>query len=490
MDIVLTHFTYCYSPGEKPVLDDISLHISAGEWLLISGRSGSGKTTLAYAIAGILQQRKNSLMDGRIEIAGMDVSENELYKIADVVGLVQQNADDQFCALNVADEMAFGLENKCVPPDEMEDRIRETLKLTGCEHLYSRQLFELSGGEKQKIAIASILALHPTILILDEPTSNLDLASTRHIFEVLRDLHDRTNLTVIIVEHKIHLFASLFERCIYLEEGKIQYDGKTNSSPLAMVKNISFNNLQRLSAQDAPDRLQLHDWTYVSDNGFKLSIPSLYLKAGHIVALMGDNGSGKSSLLKTLAGILQPASGTLRLDGQDKDSLIIPQVGMVFQNADEQLFTSSVKDEMYYALQNLQQKDDLHGILAHDLLVQFGLNEKSNLHPHRLSYGEKKRLNIASNLVFSPAILLLDEIFIGQDGYQVNYILERLHMLCDQGATIILAIHDPALMYSIADEVIFLENGELRFYLSLQQAVIWWQVNGYRDYIPEEAKGL
>jgi len=222
MDIDISHLTFRFAQDEKAILDDIDLHISSGEWLLISGKSGSGKTTLAYAISGILYQRENACFDGHVRVGDLNVGESPLYQIADAVGLVQQNADDQFCALNVADEMAFGLENRCIPSDEMEERIHSALRLSGAEALYSRQLFELSGGEKQKIAIASILALEPSILILDEPTSNLDLASTQHIFHVLRDLHEKTHLTVIIIEHKVRLFADLFERCIYLEDGKIK----------------------------------------------------------------------------------------------------------------------------------------------------------------------------------------------------------------------------------------------------------------------------
>lgn len=490
MDIDISHLTFRFAQDEKAILDDIDLHISSGEWLLISGKSGSGKTTLAYAISGILYQRENACFDGHVRVGDLNVGESPLYQIADAVGLVQQNADDQFCALNVADEMAFGLENRCIPSDEMEERIHSALRLSGAEALYSRQLFELSGGEKQKIAIASILALEPSILILDEPTSNLDLASTQHIFHVLRDLHEKTHLTVIIIEHKVRLFADLFERCIYLEDGKIRYDGKTAQSPLAMVKSVDHQHQREFAGQHAPARLQLKDWVYTNGAEFTLSIPALDLKAGRIIALIGANGSGKSTLLKSLTGILQPSRGTLWLDGHIKPALRIPQVGMVFQNADEQLFTNSVEEEMEYALQNLQLQDDLHRASVNELLVLFGLEGKRNSHPHQLSYGEKKRLNIASNLVFSPPILLLDEIFIGQDVYQVNYILERLNILREQGASILMAIHDPALMQTIADDVIFLENGELRFFLSLQQAVIWWQVNGYRDYVPEEVMEL
>ncbi|MGV8027252.1 MAG: ABC transporter ATP-binding protein [Anaerolineaceae bacterium] len=490
MDIDIAHLTYRCKEKENLILDDINLQIAGGEWILISGCSGSGKTTLAYAIAGILYHQQMGVYEGNVRIDELNIEETPLYGISDSIGFVQQNADDQFCALNVADELAFGLENKCIAPEEMKKRIADALKITGAESLYTRQLFELSGGEKQKVAIASILALQPSILILDEPTSNLDLESTHAIFDVLKNLQQTTNLTVIIIEHKVHLFTDLFKRCIHIENGKILYDGVIEKSPFYHVHLNTELSHPGKNIHNAISILSLHDWIYENGGGFRLKIEDLEIKQGEIIALMGANGSGKTTLFKTITGMVHIQQGQMKFNGERKEQLTSPQIGLVFQNADDQIFMNTVQDEVFYGLKNFHMDNSLHTKKAQELLEFYGLIKKINDNPHQLSYGEKKRLNLISTLVFSPSLLLLDEIFIGQDIYQVDYILEKLKYLRESGLTIITAIHDPTLMKKIADRILFLEDGNMRFCLPLQEAVIWWQVNGYGDYLPEKDMGL
>ncbi len=487
MDIEITHLSYRYKEEGKPVLHDINLHIDKGEWLMISGGSGSGKTTLAYAIAGILFHQEMGIYQGNVRIGNKSIEETQLYEIADAVGFVQQNADDQFCTLNTADELAFGLENRRVPPDEMRRRISASLKITKAEELNQRNLFELSGGEKQKIAIASILALNPMVLILDEPTSNLDQNSTRAIFNVLNDLRKTRKLTVIIIEHRIQYFKDLFKRCVHLENGEIVFDGKVEESPFYTIPEKHSIRESSLESDRKEPSLTLHNWNYENGDGFKLEIGDLEIKQGEIIALMGENGSGKTTFLKTLLGILKCKQG--KMEFREKKSTGPVRFGYVFQNADEQIFMNSVKDEIAYGLKNYHLDDALHQARSRELLELFGLQNRENENPHQLSYGEKKRLNLISTLIFSPSILLLDEIFIGQDIFQVNYILRKLMQLRKIGVTIIAAIHDPALMKQMADRILFIEDGSLRFCLPTQQAVIWWQVNGYRDFLPEKESG-
>ena len=487
MTIEISHLSYRYKNEGNPVLQDINLRIDEGEWLMVSGSSGSGKTTLAYAIAGILFHQEMGIYQGHVRIGNKTVEETPLYEIADWVGFVQQNADDQFCTLNAADELAFGLENRCIPPDEMKRRITESLQITRAEELIQRNLFELSGGEKQKIAIASILALNPMVLILDEPTSNLDQGSTRAIFNVLNELRKKRKLTVIIIEHRIQYFKDLFKRCVHLENGEIIFDGKVEESPYYKApENISVQKYGQELDQQEPF-LSLHNWNYENEDGFKLEIGDLEIKQGEIITLIGENGSGKTTFLKTLLGILKCKQGKMVFRENGNTGPV--RFGYVFQNADEQIFMNSVKDEISYGLKNYRLDDAMHQTKSKDLLELFGLKNRENENPHQLSYGEKKRLNLISTLIFSPSVLLLDEIFIGQDIYQVIYILRKLMQLRNIGVTIIVAIHDPALMKIMADRILFLEDGSLRFCLPTQQAVIWWQVNGYREYLTEKESG-
>ncbi len=486
MDIKVTHLSYRYEEKGKYILHDINLHIEEGEWLLISGNSGSGKTTLAYALAGILFHQKIGIYEGHVRIGNVKIEEIPLYQIADTVGFVQQNADDQFCTLNVADELAFGLENRRIPPDELKRRITDSLAITKSEELMNRNLFELSGGERQKIAIASILALRPSVLILDEPTSNLDRASTQAIFEVLENLRKSEKLTVIIIEHRINYFKDLFKRCIHLENGEIRFDGTIERSPFFRIP--VKNKIPKKENASNDTVLSLHNWIYENSDGFKLKIGDLDIKRSEIIALMGANGSGKTTFLKTLSGIFKCNQGN-RIFIENGNSSPV-HFGYVFQNADEQIFMNTVGDEISYGLKNFHLEDSAHQLKAKEMLELFGLVDKESENPHQLSYGEKKRLNLISTLVFSPLILLLDEIFIGQDINQVNFILDKLNYLRNEGVTIIMAIHDPALMKKMADRILFLEDGSLRFCLPLQQAVIWWQVNGYREYSTERESGV
>ncbi|HAF61867.1 MAG TPA: hypothetical protein DCK95_06030 [Anaerolineaceae bacterium] len=487
MDISITHLTYHYSEEEKPVLEDVNLHIQSGEWCLISGLSGSGKTTLAYAMAGILYHQELGSYQGQVKIGEHIVEEIPLYQISDMVGFVQQNADNQFCTLNVAEEMAFGLENKCIEVSEMKQRIHEALRETQAEEsLLERSLFELSGGEKQKIAIASILALQPSILILDEPTSNLDIESTRLIFEVLQELHREKNITVILIEHKVNLFAPLFKRCIFLDGGKITFDGETERSPLFLSKKTSRNPRKEENVKTGSVSVLLKDWNYSNGNGFRLEVPELALHQGEIIALMGPNGSGKTTLMKTICGMLKPTHGNMTKYGKEIQALEPRQCGFVFQNADDQLFTNSVTEEIQYGLDNFHCHDTAHLDMMDSLLETFRLQGRRTANPHQLSYGEKKRLNLAATLVYDPDILLLDEIFIGQDIYQVQFIIEKLKELRDAGMTIMAAIHDLSLVQVMADRVLFLENGRLQFDLAERDTAEWWHSHGYRDYVQSE----
>lgn len=482
MDIEITDLTYRYGEEQKPVLDNVSLTIPGGEWILLSGLSGSGKTTLAYAMAGILFHQQSGLYQGQVKIGEQPVEQMTLYQVADKVGFVQQNADDQFCTLNVAEELGFGLENKCIPLDEMKQRMDWALRTTMAESLLDRSLLELSGGEKQKIAIASILALQPAILILDEPTSNLDVESTRMVFKVLQDLRQKKNITVILIEHKVNYFAPLFDRCVFLNKGRITFDGETKNSPLFLSEKQKVETQDRKITPKKQARLSLRDWNYANGNGFHLNMPEITLHEGEVIALMGPNGSGKTTFMKTICGMLQPTSGTLIHEGNEVTSVDPRQCSFVFQDADDQLFMNSVVDEIQYGLVNFQCLDDAHLEKMDSLIESLKLQLRRTTNPHRLSYGEKKRLNLAAELVYDPVILLLDEIFIGQDIYQVQFIVKQIRELSNQGLTIIAAMHDLSLVPVLADRVLFLENGCLQFDLPPSMAVEWWHSHDYTDY--------
>lgn len=430
---------YSFTYDASWVLKDISLSIDR-ELVLITGKSGSGKSTLAKSIAGFLQETGES--KGKIFIDGLPISDFDLFELSQKVGMVQQDPESQICTMNVKDEIAFGLENLCYDPSVIEERIIWALSIVGGEYLIDRDTASLSGGEKQKVAIASILAMKPEVIIFDEPTSNLDVTTTKEIMEVIKKIQKKADVSAIVIEHKWEHIQTYADSIYTMNNGYIKeidtlpkapYTGykSDTGNPVLKIKNLSF-------AYEDP----------LLDN------IDLTINENEIIGIMGDNGSGKTTLLLCIMNFLN-YTGDILLNNVSikgkKTHNIARDIGMIFQNPNHQIFENTVYKEAAFASYNFGINGPVN-----TLMHKSGLERYKHKNPFRLSYGEKRRLNIISVLSYEPQIVLLDEPFIGQDYENVQKIMNLLkHTTC------IIVLHDPFIAQAFCNRIFKLKEGTL-----------------------------
>jgi energy-coupling factor transporter ATP-binding protein EcfA2 len=417
----------------------------------------------------------------------MDVRDSPIYDVAEFVGLVQQNPEAQFCTLTVGDEVAFGLENRCLSRTEIRERMGWALSIVGAEHLQDRTLNTLSGGEKQKVAIAAMMAAKPEVLIFDEPTSNLDPTATAEIFGVIEHIRQKASITVIVIEHKVNYLRPFCPRLVQMQEGRIVHDAPMppsgNGRQAAGPVSHSYH-----AANPAAPIVQVEGLHAGYGGEPVLRGLSLEVRPGEFVVVMGDNGSGKSTFLHCLLGLLQPDQGRVEVLGHDirrtPVSQIARQVGFVFQNPDHQLFADSVWDEAAFAARNFGTLDRAAEARAVDLLARCGLGDRLDDHPYRLSYGQKRRLNMISVLSYAPRLILLDEVLIGQDPENAAFLLDLLREHVAGGGAVIVVSHAPQITNRYASRLLFFEEGRMAVDAPTDQAVMQLEALGKGAYVP------
>jgi len=463
--IAVQNLSFRFRGSRQEALKDVTLSVDAGEFLVITGPSGCGKSTLALAIGGYLFRQYDGEASGQVVVAGMDVGQCPIYDVAEVVGLVQQNPEEQFCTLTVRDEIAFGLENRCLPASEIGERVDWALGVVGASHLASaeRSLSTLSGGEKQKVAIAAMMATKPQVLIFDEPTSSLDPTATSDIFAVIAGIRTGAGITVIVIEHKIDYLLPFAPRLIAMDKGQIVYDGP----PVEAHRFHHWPEGQPVGRQGpgAEPAIRVQN-LYAGYNGHEvLKGVSTTLARGEFVVVMGDNGSGKTTLLWCLLGLLKPSRGQVEVLGRDTRRVPVSQmaqdVGFLFQNPDHQLFADSVWEEAAFAPTNLRMLEAATEERIRVLLARCGLADRLDDHPYRLSYGQKRRLNLISVLGYQPPVILLDELLIGQDPENAAFLLGLLRERVELGDLVIMVNHEPEVTWRYASRVLFFADGRL-----------------------------
>jgi energy-coupling factor transporter ATP-binding protein EcfA2 len=429
---------YSYRYDQEWVLKNVTATIDR-ELAVITGKSGSGKSTLALAVAGFLDKGYH---EGEILFDGKNIQDFDLFDLAQRIAVVQQDPESQICTMSVEDEIAFGLENLCLHKDEIEKRIDWALSIVNGQYLRKRDTNSLSGGEKQKIAIASILALKPEVIIFDEPTSNLDINTTKEIMQVITKIKRKVNVSALVIEHKwkhIYKYAdSLYE----MDSGTLK---KIETPP-----EISYRGYKSYTG---PPVLTIKDVSFSYDKKI-LDNLNLTVHEKEIVGIMGPNGSGKTTLLMCIMNFLQ-YSGDILLREKSikkrKTHEIARDIGLIFQNPNHQIFENTVVKEAVFASKNFGMTTDIEY-----LLNKSDLEKYSNKNPFRLSYGEKRRLNIVSVLSYKPDIILLDEPFIGQDYDNVQKIMDLL-----KGSTCIIVLHDPFIARTFCKRIFELKGGKL-----------------------------
>ena len=485
--IRVSNLTFRYSGNQQNTLNGINLEIAKGDWIVIKGSSGGGKTTLALALAGYLFHYINGEYSGRVEIRGHALEENVFPDISWLVYLVQQNPENQFCTLTVRDEIAFGLENRNVEPRVINQRVNEALRIVKGEHLVDASLLELSGGEKQKVAIATAIALRPEVIILDEPTSNLDPAACREVFEALHQMKEKDDTTVIIIEHKLEQAMSFASKVLTLENGRL-FQKKEGHEVKAKTR-VKTGNGNGGNHENLEPIISLHDFAVERQEKAVVNVHKLDVYPGDFIALVGPNGSGKTSLLLGLLNLLETSKNSYSLLNNPIQSMkqveIAEQCGYVFQNPDHQLFCESVAEEVFLAPRNFKQDIvALHSDVL-DVLKGFSLDDKLEAHPFQLSFGQKKRLNLASVLAYEPRLLFLDEIFIGQDNENIEYALNIISVYIEKHqAAVILVNHYLKPLTELANRLVFLDKGRILFDVPMENHASSLKEFGKYEYLP------
>lgn len=515
-DIEIENLWWKYATSKEWVLKNISIKIRKGEFLGIVGPSGAGKTTLCLCMSGLIPLRSKGLMNGKLLIKGLDTKNTLLQEIINKVGIVFQDPDTQLVTMSVEDEIAFPLENMNLPRKEIEERVEEALRMVGLEEYREKYPYELSGGQKQRLAIASILALKPEILILDEPTSDLDPIGKKEVFSILSKLREKYKVTLIVVEHNTEELAKYADRIAFLYNGEIikidspnkffkdieflkdkgvyppqvseffYYSKIVNDKgkfPITLeeainiikekidiniLKNsINYNkfNIQK-NKKFGEEIINVKDLFYKYPDGtIALNKLSFKVNKGEFLAIIGQNGSGKTTLAKNLVGLLKPTSGEVEVFGENTKNISVSdlatKIGYVYQNPDHQLFSPTVYEECAYGLRNLGFNEKEIKERIEETLNIMGLNGLENIEPFMLSKGQRQRLALAATLVLKPEVIIVDEPTTGQDMRQSEAIMKLLDKLNKDGKTIIVITHNMRIVAEYIERTIVLMNGKI-----------------------------
>jgi energy-coupling factor transporter ATP-binding protein EcfA2 len=459
--------------GDLPALRRVSLAVQPGECLLITGPSGCGKSTLGRVLAGLIPHAIPAHLDGTVEVDGKPISEQTLPELASTIGMVFQNPSSQLFHLRVSDEVAFGPRNLGLPEEQVWERVNWALQATGLDALREARPADLSGGQKQKVAIAAALAMQPHLLILDEPTASLDVPGAQMVIQTLQDLRRQVGMTLVIIEHRLAEVARLCERAVIMDEGRIVVDGPFqevlgNSAHLSRfglrrpveTAPVPWRQLLKPNGRHAGNASPLLELQGVSAGYGQHAILediNLSFYEGEFVALVGDNGAGKTTLALTAAGLLKPRRGRV-IYSQRRKPLPGLDIALLFQNPLEQLFNDSVEEEVAFAPRNYGCFDPA---LHDQTLASTDLLDLRPRPPLSLSTGQQQRTALAACLALGPRFLILDEPTLGQDWRHLEQVMGFLRKLNHAGTTILLISHDYKLVHRFARRVILLENGHL-----------------------------
>ncbi len=530
------------------VLKGLNLEVERGEFFGITGPSGAGKTTLCYFLAGILPHETKlpggtmaDYVKGEVDVLGEVVTKLDGGRLvgkgvlAPRVGLIMQDPENQFLRMSVLHEVAFGLQMMQLPPEEIEKRAREGLEAAGLGYLWPvaelLHPLELSGGQKQRVAIAAFLAMRPDLLILDEPTSDLDPVGKREVVETVRSLKDNYDLTVILVEHMPEAMLEFADRVALLDDGRIvevERPRKFYSGvKLAMEKGVRLPELARVAdaanihpipltveeglkvlvprvstattpaapKRDSPVIITTEDvWFHYPDGTLALRGVSMDVREGDYMALLGRNGSGKTTLAKIFNGIYAPEKGEAEILGQDATRKevrrqLARKVGYVFQNPTHQLFTRKVYEEIAYALRNLELDREEIDRRVHSVLRAVNLEDKIDEDPMFLGKGQQQRLAVACVLAMQPSVLIVDEPTTGQDYRMTESIMSLIDELHQAGTTILIITHDMTVVAEHCQQATVLHEGQIIFAGSVRELFLNEEILG-RAFLepPQSAK--
>lgn len=502
---------FTYSGAGRKALDGLNLAIRAGEFTAIVGASGAGKSTFCYCCNGLIPHFVRGRLDGEVRVFGRSTGSSKINQLAQDVGLVFQDFEAQLFSTSVELEVAFGPENFALPREEIRRRVRESLATVGLTGLERREPATLSGGQKQRLAIASVLAMEPRVIVMDEPTTDLDPVGKEGVFRVARLLRERAEFTMVVAEHETEELAGA-DRVVVLDGGRIVADGPPQAvlsradwlealgvQPLGAAQVLArLGEPVALTVEEAAARLagrgyrvdpaaaarqdaakaaraasygevvlEARDLTYTYPNGVPaLGGANLAVRRGEFVAVVGQNGSGKTTLVKHFNGLLAPTAGEVTVLGRPTTGQSVLQlgrsVGYVFQNPDHQIFAETVFDEVAFGPRN-------HGVPPAEVkervaeaLAAVGLAGREREDPFAMTKGERQRVAVASVLATRPHVIVLDEPTTGLDYREQRRMMDLVRRLNEAGHTIIIVTHAMWVVAEYAHRTVVVKDGAIR----------------------------
>lgn len=525
--IDVKNFSFDYDNNqENPLLKNINFSVEQNETILIIGPSGSGKSTLSLCLNGLYPEAVEGWADGSIYYNGQNIQQFKKGKLNQQIGVVFQEPESQFCMVTVENELAFTMENINIPREEMKEKMIKVLTEVGLEQEISRPIHELSGGQMQRVALAAVLLLEPEVLILDEPTSNLDPVARENFIRLVEKLQQTRDMSILIIEHQLDDWVPLVNRVIALNKnGELIDDGTPQEVfyenydrlqqegivlPKVIHDAMNIHRHERVGVKHRPltetelvhmisDVYEIENhianiFHFNQDHPFSrdnekynkrlvtikcsgisfarkketiLHDINLQFEAGEFVAIVGKNGAGKSTLLHVLAGLLQPATGKRLFLGKEYDGWdereLRKNIGFVFQNPEHQFITNTVYDELSFGMKVSGMSETAIKHRVDELLTRFGLMDKRFSNPFSLSGGQKRRLSVATMLHETPHVLLFDEPTFGQDEQTTAELMNMIMDLRRQGTTIVFVTHDMDLVDRYCERVLVLDKGKIIF---------------------------
>ena len=514
-DIRIDKVSFAYAGSSEPVLRAIDLVIHEGEFVLVTGPSGCGKTTLALALAGLIPSRIGGHMRGSVYLGANNISTMHVHEVSQQIGIVFQNPDNQLVQLTVEEEVAFGPENLALPSDEIVQCLEQALVYTGSERLRHEQIFALSGGQKQRIAISATLAMRPRVLVLDEPTSDLDPVGTQEVLNVLRMLNKQYGMTIVLVEHKVDEVIAWVDRVLLMDEGRIVVDDTPRnafenvqlwtslgvsipqmvllarslpeifqgSTPISVdeafdglhgtpyARTLLQRNEQSIDVRTSRSASPILSWESVDlSYGQKqvLRDINLTILPEEWVAIIGPNGSGKTSLASLAMGFQAPTGGTIRYKGNEVRAGNISRqaasMTYLFQAADNMLFGATVEKEFLFGTKHGRkgQIDADTALTINRLMKTVDLVNYRHTNPFHLSHGQRKRLAVGVLLTRHPDVVILDEPTTGQDEGHIRALLQFLQQLREnERFTYVMITHHMGVVARYASRVVVLRDGHV-----------------------------
>lgn len=508
--IEFQNFSFQYYSQAEPTLKNINLTIYEGEKVLICGPSGSGKSTIGHCINGLIPHSYKGEISGSLNIMGKDASTLNIFERSKMVGTVLQDTDGQFIALTVGEDIAFSLENDCIPQEDMFEIVQDVARLVDMDHYLKQSVHHLSGGQMQRVAVAGVLVNDVEILLFDEPLASLDPATGQHVVGLIDRLQKEMKKTVIIIEHRLEdVLTHPVDRIIVVDHGEIISDMEPHQllasnlltkvgirEPLyikaakyagcRITKEMQPGHIDTFHVDACKEQLlqwfrettlsgpvktnepilELKNISFQYENGaFSLKDVSLSFQKGEMVSIIGKNGAGKSTLSKLICGFERPNSGKIYYAGNDVTGDTIAErskrVGMVLQNPNHMISKHMIFDEVAFGLElrGVPEKERTERVL--ETLKICGLYPFRNWPISALSYGQKKRVTIASILALEPEVIILDEPTAGQDLRHYTEIMEFLVSLNKKGKTILMVTHDMHLMLEYTPRAIVINDGRV-----------------------------